>query len=82
MGCSFIWCGRQDSNLHALALEPKSNESTNSTTPAYEAVGVIRLLFYFTLSCLRNQGELANVHQDDITTPESPNSETTTRGHL
>ena len=31
----FIWCGRQDSNLHALALEPKSNESTNSTTPAY-----------------------------------------------
>ena len=35
MGCSFIWCGRQDSNLHAHALEPKSNESTNSTTPAY-----------------------------------------------
>ena len=31
----FMWCGRQDSNLHALALEPKSNESTNSTTPAY-----------------------------------------------
>ena len=31
----FLWCGRQDSNLHALALEPKSNESTNSTTPAY-----------------------------------------------
>ena len=29
-----FWCGRQDSNLHALALEPKSNESTNSTTPA------------------------------------------------
>ena len=32
---AFYWCGRQDSNLHALALEPKSNESTNSTTPAY-----------------------------------------------
>ena len=30
-----LWCGRQDSNLHAFALEPKSNESTNSTTPAY-----------------------------------------------
>ena len=34
-GCRVQWCGRQDSNLHALALEPKSNESTNSTTPAY-----------------------------------------------
>ena len=35
LGCLLLWCGRQDSNLHALALEPKSNESTNSTTPAY-----------------------------------------------
>ena len=77
-----FWCGRQDSNLHTEVGEPKSPESTNSTTPAYEVVGVIRLLFYFTLSCLRNQGELDNVHQDDITAPESPNSETTTRGHL
>ena len=31
----FFWCGRQDSNLHAFAEEPKSTESTNSTTPAY-----------------------------------------------
>ena len=30
----FYWCGRQDSNLHAHAEEPKSTESTNSTTPA------------------------------------------------
>ena len=30
-----IWCGQQDSNLHALAVEPKSTESTNSTMPAY-----------------------------------------------
>ena len=30
----FFWCGRQDSNLHAHAEEPKSTESTNSTTPA------------------------------------------------
>ena len=28
------WCGQQDSNLHALAVEPKSTESTNSTMPA------------------------------------------------
>ena len=31
----FCWCGQQDSNLHALAVEPKSTESTNSTMPAY-----------------------------------------------
>ena len=31
----FIWCGQQDSNLHALAVEPKSTESTNSTMPAW-----------------------------------------------
>ena len=28
------WCGQQDSNLHAFAVEPKSTESTNSTLPA------------------------------------------------
>ena len=33
-----IWCGQQDSNLHALAVEPKSTESTNSTMPAYSSV--------------------------------------------
>ena len=31
----FFWCGQQDSNLHAHAVEPKSTESTNSTMPAY-----------------------------------------------
>ena len=31
----FAWCGQQDSNLHALAGEPKSPESTNSTMPAW-----------------------------------------------
>ena len=30
-----FWCGQQDSNLHALAVEPKSTESTNSTMPAW-----------------------------------------------
>ena len=30
----FVWCGQQDSNLHAFAVEPKSTESTNSTMPA------------------------------------------------
>ena len=30
----FYWCGQQDSNLHAYAMEPKSTESTNSTMPA------------------------------------------------
>ncbi len=33
-----IWCGQQDSNLHALAVEPKSTESTNSTMPAYQSI--------------------------------------------
>ena len=29
------WCGRRDSNPHTVkAMEPKSIESTNSTTPA------------------------------------------------
>ena len=36
-GVLFIWCGQQASNLHALAVEPKSTESTNSTMPAYIA---------------------------------------------
>ena len=36
-----IWCGWQDSNLHARALEPKSNESTNSTTSAYFVISKI-----------------------------------------
>ena len=29
-----MWCGRKDSNLHALAPEPKSGVSANSTTSA------------------------------------------------
>ena len=37
----FFWCGQQDSNLHALAVEPKSTESTNSTMPAYSFVPLI-----------------------------------------
>ena len=36
-----LWCGQQDSNLHALAGEPKSPESTNSTMPAYSFVPLI-----------------------------------------
>lgn len=30
-----LWCGRQDLNLHAEAIEPKSIVSANSTTGAY-----------------------------------------------
>ena len=30
----FCWYGRQDLNLHGYPLEPKSNVSANSTTPA------------------------------------------------
>ena len=31
-----LWCGRRDSNPHTTEVtEPKSVESTNSTTPAY-----------------------------------------------
>ena len=40
-GVLFDWCGQQDSNLHALAVEPKSTESTNSTMPAYSFVPLI-----------------------------------------
>ena len=32
---SFVWYGRQDLNLHGYPLEPKSNVSANSTTPAF-----------------------------------------------
>ena len=32
---SVFWCARQDLNLHAFALEPKSSVSANSTTGAY-----------------------------------------------
>ena len=44
---SYYWYGRQDLNLHGYPLEPKSNVSANSTTPAcvklrqYARVGVI-----------------------------------------
>ena len=34
----YIWYGRQDLNLHAYALEPKSNVSANSTTPALSLI--------------------------------------------
>ena len=30
-----LWYGRQDLNLHGNPLEPKSNVSANSTTPAF-----------------------------------------------
>ena len=45
-----FWCGQQDSNLHARALEPKSNESTNSTMPAYGCIvtpkcGIVKFQF-------------------------------------
>ena len=40
-GTFCFWCGRQDSNLHAFAEEPKSTESTNSTTPACSFVPLI-----------------------------------------
>ena len=33
-----VWCGRRDSNPHTTkVMEPKSIESTNSTTPAYSS---------------------------------------------
>ena len=31
------WCGRQDLNLHAEAIDPKSIVSANFTTPAFTA---------------------------------------------
>ena len=41
IGAVPFWCGQQDSNLHALAVEPKSTESTNSTMPAYSFAPLI-----------------------------------------
>ena len=52
----FIWCGQQDSNLHALAVEPKSTESTNSTMPAYSVVPLT-----FTRRGIRG-GALRRIH--------------------
>ena len=46
----FFWCGQQDSNLHALAVEPKSTESTNSTMPAYFLVPVYSITARLLLS--------------------------------
>ena len=43
---SFAWYGRQDLNLHGNPLEPKSNVSANSTTPAYLLFRAIVLLGY------------------------------------
>ena len=40
-----FWYGRQDLNLHGCPLEPKSNVSANSTTPALG-------LFYHEGGCL------------------------------
>ena len=51
-----LWCGQQDSNLHALAGEPKSPESTNSTMPAYSFVPLI-----FTRRGIRG-GALSLIH--------------------
>ena len=39
------WCGQQDSNLHAHAMEPKSTESTNSTMPAYSVIFFCKKMF-------------------------------------
>ena len=44
----FIWYGRQDLNLHGYPLEPKSNVSANSTTPAfYELI----VGFFYNSNC-------------------------------
>ena len=31
----FFWCGRQESNLHAVALDSKSSVSASFTTSAF-----------------------------------------------
>ncbi len=51
-----IWCGQQDSNLHALAVEPKSTESTNSTMPAHGCIvtpkyGIVKFQFVVQREC-------------------------------
>ena len=43
----YIWYGRQDLNLHGNPLEPKSNVSANSTTPAYISL----IAYLFRLGC-------------------------------
>ncbi len=61
-GTFCFWCGRQDSNLHAFAEEPKSTESTNSTTPACSFVPLIftrrrhpRSALGADLRCIKNR---------------------------
>ena len=41
------WYGRQDLNLHALALEPKSNVSASFTTPAYSYTNQFYHIYVF-----------------------------------
>ena len=43
-----LWCGRRDSNPHTTEVtEPKSVESTNSTTPAYMSRCQTPAVFYY-----------------------------------
>ena len=52
-----LWYGRQDLNLHGNPLEPKSNVSANSTTPANIKLSVYAdLLVYYKYFNLENQG--------------------------
>ena len=53
------WCARQDLNLHARAMEPKSIVSANSTTGAYPASAARRTRRYFIIPqkpCQRSLG--------------------------
>ena len=38
-----FWCARRDLNPHALALDPKSSVSANSTTGAYPAYPLVTI---------------------------------------
>ena len=51
-GCPFVWCGRQDLNLHGCPLDPKSSASANSATPAYNRPYGRFLLIFFVASAI------------------------------
>ena len=58
---SLVWYGRQDLNLHGCPLEPKSNVSANSTTPAYFTLYVFRPV---AVPCVRLGDGAPALHTD------------------
>ena len=56
------WCARQDLNLHARAMEPKSIVSANSTTGAYKQPKNIVTFINYTEKARAEIYTYLNVH--------------------